>query len=193
MPQEKSQNTSAKTFSGEFDRIFQKLKDGENIAFSRFSDGEVYMLKGEKLVLADDHYITGDRKGGGVYTKEEHKSFDPEKDVFFQEKLIEALQHRQHNYFKGLTGVADEDIAGKDAFQMQLDLCGEGDDEHLTYSNLFINNNYPRFMQEMLPVICEKEIVFVANEAAKFDELPLKIIKHFPVGTNCIINDYHLG
>ena len=75
---------------------------------------------------------------------------------------------------------------------MQLDLCGEGDDEHLTYSNLFINNNYPRFMQEMLPVICEKEIVFVANEAAKFDELPLKIIKHFPVGTNCIINDYHL-
>tara|TARA_R100001244_G_scaffold117783_1_gene87618 strand:- start:203 stop:1039 length:837 start_codon:yes stop_codon:yes gene_type:complete len=192
MQQEKSQSKSAKTFSSEFDRIFQKLKDNENFAFSRFSDGEVYILKGEKLVLADDHYITGDRSGGGVYTKEEHKSFDPDKDSFFQEKLVEALQHRQENYFKGLTGVADEDIAGKDAFQFQLDICGEGDDEHLTYSNLFINNNYPRFMQEMLPVICEKEIVVVANEAANFDELPLKIIKNFEVGSNCIINDYHL-
>ena len=87
MPQKKSQ-TQLKTFKSEFDKLLQKLEDNENFAFSRFSDGEVYILKGEKLVLADNHYITGDRSGGGVYTQEEHKNFDPEKDGFFHEKLI---------------------------------------------------------------------------------------------------------
>ena len=192
MPQEKSQNTSAKTFSGEFDKLLLKVTNNENFAFSRFSDGEVFILKGEKLVLANDHFITGDRQGQGIYTQEEHKSFDPEKDGFFKDKLIEALQHRQHNYFKGLTGVADEDIAGKDAFQFQLDLCGDGDDEHLTFSNVLINNNYPRFMQEMLPLLFDKEVVFIANESCDLSEFPIKLVKHFTVGSNCIINDYHL-
>ena len=69
MPQEKSQNTSAKTFSGEFDKLLLKVKNNENFAFSRFSDGEVFILKGEKLVLANDHFITGDRQGQGIYTQ----------------------------------------------------------------------------------------------------------------------------
>ena len=72
MPQEKSQNTSAKTFSSEFDRLLEKVKNNENFAFSRFSDGEVYILKGEKLELSNDRYITGDRQGHGIYTEEEH-------------------------------------------------------------------------------------------------------------------------
>jgi len=181
-----------KTFSKEFAKFVDLLKSGENFAFSRFSDGELFMLKGERLVLAENNYITGELKGHGVYPKEEQKDFDPERDKFYQEKLVEALQYRKKNYYKGLTGLADEDIAGKGAFQFQLDLCGDGDDEHLTYSNVFINNNYPKFIEQIIPILSQKEIVFIANEAATLDNLPFKVIKHFKVGTNCIINDYNL-
>jgi len=186
------QRKSQKIFTTEFGKFLNKLINKENFAFSRFSDGELYMLKGERLVLAENSYITGELQGHGVYPKEEQKDFDPKRDKFYQEKLVEALQYRKKNYYKGLTGVVDEDIAGKGSFQFQLDLCGEGDDEHLTYSNVFINNNYPKFVEKMMPILSQKEIVFIANEAATFDKLPLTVIKHFKVGRNCTINDFNL-
>ena len=179
-----------KTFSGEFDKFAQKIRDKENFAFARFSDGELFMLKGERLVLAEDHFVTGKKTGHGVYTKEELKDFDPDRDKFYRDKLIEALQYRKDNYYKGLTGVVDEDIAGEDAFKFQLDLYGEGDDEHLTYSNVFINNNYPRFIREVMPSLKDREIVFIVNEDAKVDTLGLNVVRVFRVGSNCIINDY---
>lgn len=196
MQQEKLPNTSVKTFTSEFDKFVTKIQERENFAFSRFSDGELFMLKGEPVVLAENYFITGSRRGVGTYPTEEQKSFDPEKDYFFQEKLVEALKHRQKNYFKGLTGVVDEDIAGEDSFQFQLDLCGEGDEEHLTFSNVFINNNYPHFLLKVMPEFKNREVVIIANEAADLESLSsfwgLELIKDFRVGNNCIINDYHL-
>ena len=94
-----------KTFESEFNKFLDKLKTGENFAFSRFSDGELFILKGERLVLADNHFITGGRSGAGTYTKEDHKDFDPTKDKFYQDRLIEALAYRKEGYYKGLTGV----------------------------------------------------------------------------------------
>jgi len=181
-----------KTFSGEFNRLLQKLKDNENFAFLRFSDGELFMLRGDRLVLAENSYTTGNITGSGYYPKEEQKDFDPERDSFYRDRLIEALQHRQKNYFKGLTGVVDEDIAGKGAFEYQLDLHGGGDDEHLTFANVLINANYGRFLEEMMPFIAKKPVVMVCNEAASLSGFTLPIVKDFRVGSNCIINDYSL-
>ena len=191
MPQ-KELPTTSKTFLGEFNKLRDKIAAKENFAFSRFSDGELFMLKGERLVLTDNQFITGERRGGGVYTEEEHKDFDPVRDIFYRNKLIEALQYRKHNYYKGLTGVADEDIAGKDSFKYQLDLCGQGDEEHLTFSNVFINNNYPKFLQEIVPLLKERPVVMVVNEKANLSSLNLDIVKDFRVGSNCIINNYNL-
>ena len=181
-----------KTFSGEFDRLLQKLKDEENFAFLRFSDGELFMLKGERLELSENSFVTGDRSGAGYYPKEEQKDFDPERDSFYRDRLIESLKHRQPNYFKGLTGVADEDIAGRGSFQYQLDMHGDGDDEHLTFSNVLINANYKRFLEEMMPIIKQKPVVMICNEAATLENFAFPVVKDFKVGTNCIINDYSL-
>lgn len=181
-----------KTFSAEFDRLLQKLKDEENFAFLRFSDGELFMLRGDKLVLAENSYTTGNRTGTGHYPKEEQKDFDPERDAFYRDRLIAALQHRQPNYFKGLTGVVDEDIAGEGAFEYQLEMHGEGDDEHLTFANVLINANYKRFIEEMMPLVKQKPIVMICNEAATLTNFAFPVVKDFRVGSNCIINDYSL-
>ena len=180
-----------KTFESEFNKFLDKLKTGENFAFSRFSDGELFILKGERLVLADNHFITGGRSGAGNYTKEDHKDFDPTKDKFYQDRLIEALTYRKEGYYKGLTGVIDEDISGEDSFQFQLDLYGKDDDEHLSFANVFINNNYPRFLNEICPILKNKKKVFIVNEDADLSKFS-NVIKDFRVGSNCIINDYTL-
>lgn len=181
-----------KEFSKEFDKFKDKLKKEENFALARFSDGETFILKGEELSLSETGFVTGDRKGHGIYPIEEQKKFNPEKDKFYQDRLIDAFTHRKKNYYKGLLGREDEDIAGDSTFQFQLDLYGSGDDEHLTYSNVFINANYPRFLKELIPLLVNRKIVLVCNENADLSNFVVPVVKDFRVGTNCIINDYAL-
>ncbi len=71
-----------KNFSKAFDNILNMLKCEENFAFTRFSDGELFIMQNKVLVLADNHYITGEVKGPNRYTKEEHKEFYPAMEVF---------------------------------------------------------------------------------------------------------------
>tara|TARA_R100001443_G_scaffold84519_1_gene91115 strand:+ start:488 stop:1300 length:813 start_codon:yes stop_codon:yes gene_type:complete len=180
-----------KDYKEEFDKFLKMLREGENFGFSRFSDGEVFILKGERIVLAKSHYVTGNVSGSGQYGEEDFKDYDPDRDSRIQSKLIEALKYKQFNYYKGLTGVVDEDIAGQGSFKLQLDLAG-GDDDSLSFSNVFINNNYPRFINEFYTemVNSKKPVVMVVNEKANLDSLQLNIVKDFRVGRNCIINDH---
>ena len=48
----------------------------------------------------------------------------------------------------------------------------------------FINNNYPRFLQEIVPCFNERDIIFVVNEAANLENLPFTIKKDFRIGSN---------
>ena len=78
-----------KTFKGEFDRVLKLLKDPENFAFTRFSDGELFIMQNKTVILANDHYVTGEVKGPNIYTEEEQKEFLPDRDQKYREKLIE--------------------------------------------------------------------------------------------------------
>ena len=91
-----------KEFNKAFDKILNMIKNKENFAFSRFSDGELFILQNKTVVLADNHYITGDIRGPNKYTKEEHKEFYPELHGLYRDKLVECYKHNQEKYFKGI-------------------------------------------------------------------------------------------
>ena len=55
-----------------------------------------------------------------------------------------------------------------------------------------INGNYSRFINEMLPLFTQRDIVLVANENSKLDKLPFAVKKFFSIGTNCMVNDFDL-
>ena len=177
-----------KTFEGEFSNLLGMLKNNENFAFSRFSDGELFIMQNKKVVLAKDHYITGDIKGPNIYTEEEQKEFLPERDQFYREKLIECFKHRQPKYLKGICTGTDPHIDDIN-FDYQIKLH-DGDHETLTFSNLLINANYSRFIEEMVPLFVDKEIIYVVNKLANITALPFEIKKTFEIGSNCMINNY---
>jgi hypothetical protein len=176
-----------KDFKAEFDKFKKMLTDKENFAFARFSDGEMFIMQNKTVVLAPSYFVTGDRVGNNIYTKEEQKEFHPEKDQFYRERLIESFQFNKGNYFKGICTKTD---VGEEAFRWQLDLQGGGDEDHLTFANVLINSNYGRYVEEIVPLFGDREIIYVANEMANLDGLPFKVKKHFPIGSNCMINDY---
>ena len=177
-----------KNFHKAFDKILDMLKEGENFAFTRFSDGELFILQNKTLVLADNHYITGDIKGQNRYTEEEHKEFYPEKHQKYRELLIETFKHNQKNYFKGICTTTDGHV-GKQNFLWMLGLH-RGDHENLTFSNLLINANYHRFIEELVPLLENRKIIYVVNEAANVDNLPFDLVKTFRIGSNCMINNF---
>ena len=86
-----------KTFDSEFDKLLKLIKSKENFAFSRFSDGELFIMQNKTVILADNHYITGDIKGPNVYTEEEQKEFLPDRDQQYRQKLLECFKHVQDN------------------------------------------------------------------------------------------------
>jgi len=180
-----------KTFIGHFNLIKELLIKKEHFAFSRFSDGELRILQNLETRIDNSFYQIGDTKyqvAQNTYHPEDHKHWVPGEHEFYRTKLMEAFKHKQKNYFVGLSCRC---CVGENDFNQQVDWRG-GDDEFLTWSNLFVNSNYPRFMSEIVPIFKDFKVVYIVNENAKLKNLPFKLEKDFRVGYNCIINNYDL-
>lgn len=177
-----------KNFNSAFDVILNKIKNNENFAFTRFSDGELAIMKNKYVRLAKDHFMEGSYKGPGIYTEEELKEFDPEKHQEHRKLLLESYMYNHDNYFKGICTSSDPHV-GNENFRWMVDLHG-GDHENLTFSNLLINANYRRFIREMLPAIANKKVIYIVNHLAKTDNLPLDVVKKFEIGSNCMVDNF---
>ena len=174
-----------KNFRHDFLIFKNKLQQKENFAFSRFSDGEMYILQNRRLKLDNLTIQIDDRIQSGPYQSADFKSFDPQTDSIHQQRLVDAFCYNQANYYKGISCSC---CVGKDNFDWQINLHG-GDDESLTWANLWVNSNYPAFIQEILPLFYDRNCIFIGHKDANISNLPF-IVKDFRVGYNAMINDY---
>ena len=177
-------------YTKDFDKLKSKLISGENFAFLRFSDGEGFVLYDQYLELSERGYNLDGAQGYAYYGKEEYKVFDPQKHSFNRQKLIESLEYVAPNYYKGIP-MRDSVAAFSGIFDEIVENAG-GDSEHLTFANLWNNANYPRFIEEIVPIFSDKKIVFVLNECANIEKLPFKVEKDFRIGSNCFIDNYDI-
>jgi hypothetical protein len=163
----------------------QKLIDREPFAFSRYSDGELFILQNKELKLDQGMIKVGDITTHGPYQSQDFKHFDPNRDQISRERLLQAFQHKQDNYYKG---ISCQCCVGPEALQQQLDIHG-GDDESLTWANLFVNSNYPTFIEEILPALQTYDTVMVCHKDANLSQMEF-VSKDFRVGYNALVNDY---
>ena len=141
-----------KDFKAHFNFFKQKIVNKENFAFSRFSDGEMFILQNKELKLSENLIQMGEVKQSGPYRKDDFKHFNPSEHKEFRDTLVKTFQHKQENYYKGISCSC---CVGKENFDFQIDLHG-GDDESLTWANLWVNSNYPLFIQQILPLFYSK-------------------------------------
>lgn len=176
-----------KNFRQHFSFFYKKLLENENFAFARYSDGELYILQNKELKLDQGIIKIENNVQFGPYERPDFKHFDPTQHSFYQQKLVEAFKHRQPNYYKGISCKC---CVGNENFDWQIKLHG-GDDESLTWANLWVNGNYPLFMFYVFPLFYSKDCVFVGNKDADISKFPF-FVKDFRVGYNAMINDYHM-
>ena len=179
-----------KLFRDDFYKILELFKKGEHFAFQRFSDGELRLLQGKELVLAADYNKIGNvKKRKRYYVEEDRKDVHPDRNPEVYERLMNAFLFKKHNYF---VGISCKCCVGHKDFQWMLNLYG-GEDEFVTWSNLFVNANYPLFREHFIPELQKKDVVIVCSEKGDINGLPFKVVKDFRVGNNCIVNDYWLA
>lgn len=179
-------------FKDDFFLLVEKLKNNENFAYTRFSDGEIAIMQNKKLLLESDHVILGQTHHNFGYTKNDHKNFDPENDSHqkLRKKLLEAYKHKDKNYFVGSI-CKNCNCASTEFKDWMINEYGALDDNY-TFANLLVNSNYPLFVNHFIAALKDKKVVVVCNKSADCSNLPFQLIKDFRVGENCIINDWHL-
>lgn len=167
-----------KTFKEDFNKFHNMIANKEPFAISRNNDGEM-------LILFDE-FIDLRKKLNGEFI------YDPKQEQhrFFRDKLMESAQHKAENYY---VGIACRCCVGDEKHE-KLKSLTDLDDEHLTWGNIFVNSNYPRYVEEILPLFDEYNVVMVINKNAITYDLPFrdKIVKTFTVGTNAWMEDYGL-
>lgn len=186
-----------KTFKEDFNILLEMLKNNEPFSFIRFSDGEMFCLQNRKLELSERGTFIDDRLAGPTYTKEDYKFFDPEQHQVFHKKLWDSFIYESDNYYVGISCLC---CVGLQNFKWMKTALEDNQSDHnlkkynITWANLFVNSNYPRFISEFLPELKTKKIVLICNENAVISGSELNVVKDFRIGRNAMITniDIHL-
>ena len=181
-----------------FNEFFTKRK---NFSFSRFSDGELFILQNKELQLSGDFWKLEDKKYEGTYTSEERKSFIPSEHSDFRNHLIESYIYDNEDYYRGISCrccVGEDNYASGlfylQANEIEFQKVITGNKNNLTWANLFINYNYKYYMENILPKFLNYDVYIIVNENAELNMLPFygNIKEVFRIGSNCLINNLNL-
>lgn len=159
-----------KKFDSDLRKVINKLKKREPFAFSKYADGELHIFVNKEI-------------NNGEFW------FDPKTNAEDRKRLINSFQYKDDNYFVGVccSCCGSWGISHK----WMVKQSGQNE-ENLTWANLFVNSNYQIYLNEMIPIYSEYEVVLVSNSASNLENLPFNIKKHFKIGKNAWVNDLNL-
>ena len=151
-------------FNEEFDFFLNKFKLNENFNLLRFSDGELYIIQGKSITLGTFLVSVGGRIRGFVnHNKWDKTFFNPKQNKNFISRLIESFKYKSEEYFVGRNCPCC--ISKKD-WDYESSLLGHNITTNITSSNVMLNSNYPRFMNEFYPEIKKRGAYVICNEMA---------------------------
>jgi len=135
----------------------------ESFQYTRFSDGELFMLLGKEIKLTPiGAWIDGKKVNSQAYELHDCKTFYPAEDSQIVSKLQQAISFDSPFYIKGLPLPC---CVGPSMFRDLL-LCSKQEFSFYSTANLLINANYPYFIEKVLPIITTRPLIIVANKRA---------------------------
>jgi hypothetical protein len=156
-----------KEFNNELIKMYERLKSRQPFSFSKFADGEWFMMRGIPINNNEFNYT-------------------PEDD-FYKTKLIESFKFKDKDYYVGISCPCCQGQEHKNMMDFS-----EQDNEHLTFANIFVNSNYETYKKLFIEEYKNWEIHLVANKNSKIENLPFKIEKFYPVENTAWKYNYNL-
>lgn len=155
-------------FREDLDEVLRLIVESNSLALARFADGEASVIKN----------ITVGNKDGWLYKKD--------KNLVFRRDLRRSLLCTDKNYLYGLSCTCCD----KENHEFLLNSV-RTPLENLTFSNIWVNANFPRFNERFLPALREskKPIILCSGSKARVAELGryVQIADFIPIPGNCVV------
>jgi len=165
-----------KEFGLDFKKFLNKIKNKENFAITRFGDGELSIIEGKGLNLLN--------KGNGEF------AYDPNNKKYnlSRELLSESFTYSEKNY---IIGISCKCCVGEEKHNYMKKHSNQKE-ENLTWANIFVNSNYHRFVNELLPVLKEKKVHLVCHETSNTNNLPFDVKMVYKVKSDAWLHNLDL-
>ncbi|WP_421856351.1 hypothetical protein [Marinomonas sp.] len=140
------------------------LKNNIHFSFIRFSDGEVEILRNRYLEISKENTVFRGRIFKNKFPDFDSKKFDPKSGQKIRKDLLDSSLFRSDNFFKGVPTRHNNAVRDRE-FLLRLN---GGFTESVTFSDLFLNSNYSKYRNEVVPLFSNyKGIYVIANYRAK--------------------------
>lgn len=148
-----------KTFESDFYKILGLLKSKTKFSFSKYADGEYAILVNKKITNCDNW------------------TFDPEMHQKHRKELLDSFQFSEDGYYVGISCPCCVPKEHVDWMRMTVNV----DEKHLTWANIFVNANYPKFKKHFIPEFKNHSIIIIASEKGDPSKLPFKVEEYIGI------------
>lgn len=153
--------------------------------FVRFSDGELEIIRNRRLEINETQVIW--RNGvtlDHMYPIHDIKTFDPSVHQHFRNALVASAEYRSDNYYKGIPASHNDAVEDRD-YMIHLN---DGNLTRLTFADLFLNQNYRKFLNDVVPLFTKYQDVSVLGNFRMQPQLHNMNWKHISIPDNFIAN-----
>jgi hypothetical protein len=147
------------SFSTDIKYIFNKLKNREHFAFSKYADGEYKVLVNEAIINCDNWI------------------FNPTLHTIEHHYLLDSYLYADDDYFVGISCPCCQPTNHIKWMRENVKT------KNVTWANLFVNSNYEFFKNNFFKEFDNWNglVTLVANEAGIKNTLPFKVNNYIPI------------
>lgn len=146
------------------------LKLKTPFSFVRFSDGEIEILRNRYLEIGKGKTVFRGREFRNNFPDFDTKRFDPRIHQNIRKDLLSSALFREKNFYKGIPTSHNDALKDRE-FLLRLN---GGFDINMTFSDLFLNSNYRKYRDEVVPLFGTFENIYVI---ANYRANPVGILK----------------
>lgn len=140
-----------KSFLGDIKVFKEKLENKETFTFSKFADGEWFVMKNTPL------------------NNNEFQFSNSQEHTVARELLIDSFKFNHPKYNVGISCPCCQGTA----FEDMKEYSGQPE-ERLTWANLWVNSNYKYYLSDILPLFNNYDVALVAHKDSNLDNLPFR-------------------
>jgi len=157
-----------KNFESEFFRIWNKIISKSPLAFTRYADGEISLMQGKKIDLTSQ-----------ANRIDRWNCLDDNLTLLGTD-LENTLYYTDPNWIYAISCKCCDPL-GQKWILSKL----QQSEENITYSNLWINGNYPKFINAVSNL--SESVFLICNERGKDGMYPFDVFDFYPIEDNCVI------
>lgn len=154
---------SSVSFSDHFEYFKNKILLNENFTFARYADGERMILKNTAIL-----------EGTQAFNIDKWKYNN---NKLFSSDLLETCYHRENNYYYAISCKCC-DPEGEVMYRELMS------NHNITFSNLFINANYFKFIDLMNNL--NKDAILIANKNCLDASYPFNVLEKIAMENDCV-------